>query len=132
MYIYYIYYMSDVLYKMYGKNYLVTNAGQIINIKTQKELSIRWDKKGYGRVRPYSKTMKIHRIVALLFIPNPENKPIVDHIDRNKRNNAVSNLRWVTDEESVYNRNVTRPIGHRRIDFHSYYEYNRDCKKHKF
>lgn len=117
---------------MYGENYLVTNAGQIINVKTQKELSIRWDKKGYGRVRPYSKTMKIHRIVALLFIPNPENKPIVDHIDRNKRNNAVSNLRWVTDKESVYNRNVTRPIGHRRIDFNSYYDYNRDCKKHKF
>ena len=45
----------------------------------------------------------IHRLVASAFIPNPENKPCVDHIDCNVDNNNVTNLRWVTQRENVYN-----------------------------
>ena len=45
----------------------------------------------------------VHRLVALNFIPNPENKPCVDHIDTNPLNNHYTNLRWVTHSENMLN-----------------------------
>lgn len=60
-------------------------------------LQIRMYKDGKGA------TVSIHRIVAQHFIPNPENKPYIDHIDTNPLNNEVSNLRWVTSKENANN-----------------------------
>lgn len=45
----------------------------------------------------------LHRIVAELFVPNPENKPEVDHINTNKSDNRAENLRWVTHSENMRN-----------------------------
>lgn len=66
-------------------------------------------RKGYYLVRLYNNgvpsTKSVARLVALTFLENPENKPQVDHIDGDKANNCVSNLRWATNHE-----NMTNPV----------------------
>ena len=64
-------------------------------------------KYGYLNVRlckdSRTKDFQIHRLVAIAFIPNPENKPQIDHINADKTNNTVNNLRWVTCKENINN-----------------------------
>lgn len=62
-------------------------------------------KNGYRYVTLYHKNqgkkLYIHRLLAELYIPNPENKRTVNHIDGNKQNNCLTNLEWATDGENI-------------------------------
>lgn len=85
----------------------VSSLGRIRSLlRTDKTiLKFQHDAKGYQRVRVTVQrekmTFKVHREVAKAFIPNPDNKPQVNHIDGNKDNNAVDNLEWVTNQENA-------------------------------
>jgi len=84
--------------------YEVSDTGLIKSLVGKKEriLVQRMDKYGYKRIdlRPM-KTMFIHRLVAEAFIPNPDNKPQINHKDGNKLNNLISNLEWCTRDENM-------------------------------
>ena len=79
--------------------------GVVMSIKTQKIKSCWVGKNGYRYVDLYSdnKSTKIalHRLLATAFIPNPDNKRTVNHIDHNKLNNDLANLEWSTDSENI-------------------------------
>ena len=81
--------------------YEVSTKGRVKNLKTGRILGDRYDSNGYKIVDLKRKNYYIHRLTALAFIPNPDNLPEVDHVDEDKRNNDVSNLRWVTASENV-------------------------------
>ena len=81
--------------------YSVSNTGLVMNSKTNYILKANKSRKGYLLVGIENHSCKVHRLVAEAFIPNPENKPQVNHIDGNKSNNDVSNLEWVTQEENM-------------------------------
>jgi len=70
------------------------------------------DKDGYKMVSTSVKNIKVHRAVAEAFIPNPENKPQVNHIDGNKANNMVDNLEWATQEENMCHASRNRLTKH--------------------
>jgi hypothetical protein len=63
------------------------------------------------------KTFKIHRLVAIHYIPNPENKREVDHINRDRKDNRVQNLKWATSSENQQNTGIRKnnKIGHKNI-----------------
>ena len=90
--------------KGYEGLYQVSNLGRVKS-KTGRIRKTTFTNSGYELVVLYnnckSKGFTIHRLVAEALLPNPENKPQVNHIDEDKTNNAVFNLEWVTAKENV-------------------------------
>jgi len=87
-------------------NYYASYDGRVWSEKNKKFLEPRYNMKGYFQVRLYKKGLSkgkrflVHRIIAISWIPNPENKPIVNHSDEYIFNNAVPNLCWMTEMEN--------------------------------
>lgn len=85
----------------YDGKYLVSEEGLVYNTKLGKIITISKTGRGYMAVSLNGKIKLLHRIVALAFIPNPAQKPQVNHIDGDKNNNKVSNLEWCTQSENM-------------------------------
>lgn len=91
----------------YGDLYEVSNLGQIRNARNHKVRKLNILQTGYYFVsvslgdRNHKPTWRVHKAVAETFIPNPNNLPIVNHIDGNKLNNSVDNLEWCTYKDNV-------------------------------
>ena len=145
-------------------DYQITSHGRVFSLKSGefKELKSRKIRNDYIRVALSKNGEKyyryVHRLVAQTFIPNPDNKPCINHIDENKTNNHVSNLEWVTAKENMNHgtRNEragkaiskTNSDGRRKGSKHNharavigfkingcgikYYKYMRDCEKDGF
>lgn len=89
-------------------NYIITKDARVFNIKTEKELHQHIGKKCPYKVvniqlgkRGKYKTVLIHRLIGLAYIPNPDNKPVINHKDGNKMNLELSNLEWSTYSENA-------------------------------
>ena len=94
----------------YEGKYQVSNMGRVKSLnyrQTGKERILR----GIGTILGYltvnlyqdgkMKTHKVHRLVALAFLPNPYNLPQINHLDENKENNCIDNLEWVSCKENI-------------------------------
>ncbi len=121
---------------IYFPNYSISNLGFVINNKTQKEIKSFLNKStGYLHINLYDNekkpiTKQIHRLVAIHFIENPENKRCVNHIDSNRLNNNYLNLEWNTYKENnkhayVFGFKKAPWLGIKRS------VYNATCKNHR-
>lgn len=112
----------------YEGHYQVSNMGQVKSLnynRTLKERILKGGKGGggYYQVNLFKngkiKRYYVHRLVGIAFIPNPENKPEINHIDGNKANNIVNNLEWVTSKqntEHAFETGLRDKYGFRNID----------------
>ena len=86
------------------ENYSVSDTGEIRNDLTGKKLKSFVSSTGYKishlSANGIKKTVKLHRIIAKAFIPNPNNKKCVNHINGNKQDNSLNNLEWCTHSEN--------------------------------
>lgn len=95
------------MYKPYyeNPNYLIFDDGRIYSKYRKKFLKIFISEDGYCkvhlRINGKPKQYRVHRLVAITFIPNPDNLETVNHKDENKQNNDISNLEWMSKQDNI-------------------------------
>lgn len=107
----------------YEGRYSIDKVGNVYSHYSKRLLKPKIDKDGYKEValsrNGKTKYFRVHRLVAITFIPNPNNYPLVNHKDENKANNAINNLEWCTTKynDNYGSRNLkisqtkqTRPV----------------------
>jgi hypothetical protein len=105
-------------------NYLIYEDGRVFSKKKGKFINSSPNSRGYVQVKLIKdgkqKTFKIHRLIAIHYIPNPDNKPEVDHINRITTDNRLENLRWVNRSENMNNTGMFKnnTSGHKNITYH--------------
>ena len=102
----------DIVIEKDGKTYdftglyKVSNTGKVYSYKKGSTLKLNSLNNGYKQVSLYLNgehfCFRVHRLVAIMFLPNPENLPVINHKDENKQNNHVSNLEWCTQDYNVH------------------------------
>lgn len=94
--------MSFHMQDFHGR-YQAFSNGRIWSRRGFRWLKVHYSRSGYANVSldlPGVKSFRLHRLIAMAFIANPEGKPEVNHKDGDKKNNAASNLEWVTHKEN--------------------------------
>ena len=97
--------------KNYEGLYKVNRKGDVWSCKRKRLLKPELNTRGYYRIvlckDGKAKKYSIHRLIAINFIPNPENLPCIDHINRVRSDNRIENLRWITKRDNSCNSSQT-------------------------
>jgi hypothetical protein len=109
--------IDDEYFEVYKKiegyeNYHVSNSGNVINSKTGKIRKPTINNSGFFTIALYKdtkiKSYLLHRLIAVAFVENPDNKSCICHIDHNKLNNNLENLRFSTSQENSYHSSIVK------------------------
>ena len=97
---------SEEIMQLALKKYRVTEDGRIFHSNLNRELKLSISSRGYKFFNLYSKgrnrmKIRVSRMVALAYIPNPDNLPCVHHVDGDRRNDNRENLEWVSEKYNV-------------------------------
>lgn len=94
--------------KLMDNGYYITTKGKVLD-QAGNEMKLTYNKStGYMTF----KGKGVHRLVAIAFLPNPEDKPIVNHIDHDRTNNDIKNLEWTTHKENS-NRTILQTVSYK-------------------